>query len=318
MKPIAGLAGAALLLAAPIAHAAWPNDKPIEIVIGYAAGGGTDIMARTMQPFMEKALKASLVITNKPGASGELGFTAIAQAKPDGYLIGMINSPPVTSLMMERTTRYQMSDFTPIANIVYDPSALSVPASSPIKNLKGFIAAAKAAPGTLSIGNTGVGSDDHLAMVLLESKSGIKLTHVPFSGSAPTRTALLGGHISGAALNIGEVTAFTGDAGKFTVIGVMGEKRWEGNPDAPTFREQGVDIVMGSYRGLAGPKNLPAEVTKALSDAVAATIKDPEFQTKAKEQFLPLAYQPADQFAASLARETETYTKLWAEMPWKK
>jgi tripartite-type tricarboxylate transporter receptor subunit TctC len=309
-------AAAAALLLAPRAEAAWPKDKQIEILLAFAAGGGTDVMARTLAPFLEKYLDATVIVTNKPGAGGELGFTALAQAKPDGYTIGFINTPNVLSVPIERKARYAFEDFQPIANMVDDPSAFNVNADSPFKALKDLVAYAKENPGKVTVGTTGVGSDDHLSMLYMERLAGIKLTHVPFSGSAPTRTALLGNHIVVGAVNVGEVASFTGDAGRIRTLGQMGEKRWEGMPNVPTFREQGYDVLMSSQRGLAAPKGLPKDILDRFMQAVQKTIDDPDFQAKAKAQFLVLAYEPADSWTASLKRQKEALEALWKTDPW--
>jgi tripartite-type tricarboxylate transporter receptor subunit TctC len=128
----AAAVAAAILSLAPAAEAAWPNDKPIEIIVGFAAGGGTDIMARTLAPFLEKYLKASVVVVNRGGAGGELAWTALAQAKPDGYTIGFINTPNVLTIPIERKARFSLDDFKPIANMVDDPTAFNVHVDTPI------------------------------------------------------------------------------------------------------------------------------------------------------------------------------------------
>jgi tripartite-type tricarboxylate transporter receptor subunit TctC len=312
----AAAVAAAILSLAPAAEAAWPNDKPIEIIVGFAAGGGTDIMARTLAPFLEKYLKASVVVVNRGGAGGELAWTALAQAKPDGYTIGFINTPNVLTIPIERKARFSLDDFKPIANMVDDPTAFNVHVDTPIKDLKELIAYAKANPGAVTVGTSGVGSDDHLAMLALERASGIKMTHVPFAGSAPTRTALLGRHITIGSVNLGEVTSYTGDAGRIRIIGHMAADRWAGNPSAPTFREQGIDIVMGSQRGLGAPKGLPPEILDRIVKAVQQTVEDPEFQEKAKQQYLPLAYEPSASWEASLRAQQKAFADLWASSPW--
>ncbi len=314
----AALVAAAASTTAPQAEAAWPNDKPVEIIVGFSAGGGTDIMARTLAPFLEKYLKGNFVVVNRGGAGGELAWTALAQAKPDGYTIGFLNTPNVLTIPIERKARFSLDDFTPIANMVDDPTAFNVNVETPIKTLAELIEYAKANPGAVTVGTSGVGSDDHLAMLALERVAGIKMTHVPFAGSAPTRTALLGRHITIGSVNLGEVTSYTGDAGRIRILGHMAAERWPGNAAAPTFREQGVDIVMGSQRGLGAPKGLPPEILAQLAKAVQQAVDDPEFQAKAKQQFLPLAYEPSASWEASLRRQQKEFEALWASSPWAK
>ncbi|BBK32249.1 tripartite-type tricarboxylate transporter receptor subunit TctC [Stella humosa] len=307
---------AAIAAFAPASEAAWPNDKPIEIIVGFSAGGGTDIMARTLAPFLEKYLKAKITVVNRGGAGGEIAWTQLAQAKPDGYTIGFINTPNVLTIPIERKARFSLDDFTPIANMVDDPTAFNVHVDTPIKNLKELVDYAKANPGAVTVGTSGIGSDDHLAMLALERAAGIKMTHVPFAGSAPTRTALLGRHITIGSVNLGEVTSYTGDAGRIRIIGHMAAARWQGNESAPTFREQGIDIVMGSQRGLGAPKGLPPEILEQIVKAVQQTVDDPDFKEKAKQQYLPLAYEPSASWEASLRRQQKEFEELWKSSPW--
>ncbi len=307
---------AAVAIAAPTAEAAWPNDKPIEMIVAYPAGGGTDIGARTLQVFLEKYLKASVVVVNRAGAGGEVGFTALAMAKPDGYTIGMVNSPVALTIPIERKARYALSDFEPIANIVDDYSALSVHVDSPYKTVAELVEFARKNPGAVTIASTGIGSDDHLGIMYLEKAAGAKFTHVPFTGTAPARTALLGRHITAAALNIGEVTAFAGDSAKLRVLGIMAAKRWADRADVPTFGEQGFDVIMSSQRGLAAPKGTPKEIVDRIAAAVAETMKDPDFIAKARQQILPLDYKSAQEWSAELQKANAQYQEVWRTTPW--
>ncbi|RYJ00543.1 MAG: tripartite tricarboxylate transporter substrate binding protein, partial [Acetobacteraceae bacterium] len=184
------LATPALLLPAT-ARAEFP-DKPLTMVVAFAAGGGTDLAARTLARYMEKDLGQPVVVVNRPGAGGEIGFAELARARPDGLTIGFINTPHIVTLPIERRTRFRLEDFSPIANIVDDPGALFVLTDSPYRTLADVIAAAKAKPETISYGTTGIGSDDHLAVMAFERQAGVTLLHVPYAGSAQVKQALLG------------------------------------------------------------------------------------------------------------------------------
>src|SRR3954451_25423337 len=178
-------------LAAPaMAQAPWP-DRPVTMIIAYAAGGGTDTAARTLARFMEKDLGQPVVVVNRPGAGGEIGWSELARAKPDGYTIGFTNTPGIVTVPIERQARFRLEDFAPIANIVDDPGGIWVLADSPYRNLAELVEAAKRAPGTLGYGTTGIGSDDHLAMLALERQAGVQFLHIPLAGSSQVRTALL-------------------------------------------------------------------------------------------------------------------------------
>jgi len=305
-----GLSGTAL------AQANYP-DRPVQMIVAYSAGGGTDIAARTLAPFIGKYLDGSVTVVNKPGAGGEVGFTEIAQAKPDGYTIGFINTPNLVTIPIQRKTRYELESFTPVSNVVYDPGGLQVRPDSDIKTVADLVAAAKASPNAITYGTTGIGSDDHLAMLALERQADIKMTHVPFPGSSAVRSALLGGHISVGVFNMGEAVAML-EENQVRSLGQMGEERWPMAADVPTFKEQGFDIVQGSSRGIAAPAGVPDEIIQKLADAVKQAIADPEFQKKAAEQSLPLDASGPKAYSEMLYKTRDGYVELWEEQPWVK
>lgn len=309
MLAVAGIASA---------QAEYP-ERPITMLVAYSAGGGTDVAARTLAPYIAKYLgnNASIVIVNKSGAGGEVGFTELALAKPDGYTIGFINTPNILTIPIARKARYSLASFAPIANVVEDAGAFSVLPTHNMKTLKDLVAYAKANPGKVTYGSTGIGSDDHLAALSFERLAGVKMKHVPFQGSAKMRAAVLGGHVMIADMNISEAIAEV-DEGKLVALGQMGEKRWSGAPNVPTFKEQGYDIVMGSMRGIAAPAGTDPAIIAKIDAAVKKAIDDPEFQQKAKQQKLPLAYIGSKDFEKVLQTQTKTFEQLWKDDPWVK
>ncbi len=228
------------------------------MIVAFPPGGGTDVAARTLARFMSAALGQPIVVNNRAGAGGELGFTDLARARPDGYTIGFINTPNVVTIPIERRARYRLEDFSLVANVVDDPGAFFVLADSPFRTLADLVAHAKAKPEDVTYGTSGIGSDDHLAALAFERLAGVKLTHVPFAGASAVRNALLGRQITMASLNMGEGFADM-QSGAARALGQMAERRWEVAPDTPTFREQGFDIVEGSMRGVAAPAGVPRE-----------------------------------------------------------
>ncbi len=292
-------------------------EQPITVIVAFSPGGGTDVAARSIEPYIEKYLGADLTILNKPGAGGEVGFTALAQAEPDGYTIGFINLPAMFAYSYERRTEYSRESFTPIANLVYDPGILAVRADSPFESLADLIAYGQENPGALPIGTSGsVGSSEHLAIKQLENKTGTKFNHVPFGSTAPLRTALLGGHIPVAAFNLGEATQYQ-EEGQLRILGVMAAERSGMAADTPTFIEQGVDLVAGSSRGIAGPAGLPVEVVTKLSAAIGQAMDDPEYVESARKADVPLNYQASDAYTAFIVQTDENLAAVWAEDPWK-
>lgn len=298
------------------AQAKYP-DRPITMIIAYSAGGGTDIAARTLAPYIEKYIGTSITVINKPGAGGQIGFTELAHSKPDGYTIGFINTPNLLTIPIQRKTQYSLKNLAPIANVVYDPGAFSMLVTNKVKNLKDLIDFAKKNPGVVTYGTTGIGSDDHLAALAFERENGIKMTHIPFKGNNKVRAALLGGHIMMASMNISQSIADFED-GKINIFGQMSEKRWAGAPQIPTFKEQGFDIIMGSDRGIGAPAGMDPKIISIISEAVSEAIADPEFQKKAKKQNLPLTYMSAKQFTEHLEKSEKNFQKIWDETPWAK
>lgn len=290
----------------------WPTG-PIEIVVGFAAGGGTDITARTLALFLSKKLNVPVFVSNKAGASGEIGLTYVARSKPDGYVLGMTNMPGLVSIPIERKAKYQPSDFSYIANLVRDPSAFSVLASSKFKSLKDLIAGAKANPGKISYGSTGVGTDDHLALIQFEQLAGVELNHIPFSGAGPLRTAVLGGQVDVGGMNVGEVMPFRE---KINVLAQASDGRSALADDVPSFKEQGIPLVFASERGVVAPAGIPSNVKQILSSALREIAEDPEFRKQMRSQFTEMDYLEGDAWKSRLERATEDFKKLWSKTPW--
>ena len=308
---LAAATGVAALLA-PAPAFAWP-DKPIELIVGFAAGGGTDITARTLAVHLGKQLNGSVLVVNKPGASGDIGLGAVGRAAPDGYTIGMTNMPGLVTLPIERKTQFTGDSFTYIANLVRDPSAFSVKKDGQWQTLADLIKDAKSRPGKISYGSTGVGTDDHLALVLFQRLTGTELNHVPFNGAGPLRTALAGGHVDVAGLNLGEVMPHLD---RMRVLAGASDGRSRLGPDVPTFKEQGVDLVFSSERGIVAPKDLPADIRDKLTAALRAIAADPEFQKQMQTQFTEMDYVEGDAWKARLDKATAQFRALWAAAPW--
>ena len=295
---------------------AWTPDRSIQMIVAFAAGGGTDTAARTLARSMEKDLGKPVVVVNRAGAGGEIGWSELARAKPDGYTIGFTNTPNIITVPIERVARFKFTDFSFIANIVDDPGGFWVLASSPVQSLADLIAEAKRRPGAISYGTTGVGSDDHLAMLALQRATGTQFLHVPFSGSSQVRTALFSRSLEVAVVNMGEgLTDWR--QGLVRPLGQMGERRWEAAAEVPTFRELGYDVVEGSMRGVGAPAGMPADVLDRLAQAVRFAMADPEFITAARQQQLPLRYLGPADYQRELEALKRNYEALWAVHPWK-
>lgn len=304
-------------IAAPAAQAAYP-EHPINMIVSYGPGGGTDLTARALAPYIEKYLgnNARIVVLNRPGAGGAIGFGEIARAKPDGYTIGFLNTPNLITIPIERKAQHHWTDFDLIGNIIDDPDSFAVNTNSDIKTLKDLATYAKANPGKVTVGTTGAGSDDHLAMLLFEKSTGVQMTHVPYKGAGEVRAAVSGGQIMMAAMNVGEVMAYIKGGSPLRDLGVMSQERTNLAPDLATFREQGHDIIMSSLRGIGAPKGLPADVSKKLVDAVHQAVNDPEFRKQATTLYTPLRYLAPAEYKAELQANETLFQQFWKETPW--
>ena len=311
---------AAMTLAVACLTSAWAvyPEQPIKVIVAYAPGGGTDIIARTAAPLVAKHLgsTASLVVVNRPGAGGAIGFAELAKAAPDGYTIGFINTPNVLTIPIERKSSFHWQDFDLLGNIVDDPGNFSVHADSPFKTLKDLVAHAKANPLAVTYGTTGIGSDDHISAMMLERVAGIQMTHVPFKGAAEVHNAVIGKQITVAAMNIGEALQYAKGGSQIRQLGQMSVARTTLAPQVPTFREQGYDIIMASLRGLAAPKGLPPAIREQLVTAVQKAAADPEFQAKATGFFAPLRYLAPTAYSQELKDAESGFRQLWQTMPW--
>ena len=306
-----------LAMAPAMALAAYP-EKPINMIVSYSPGGGTDLVARAIAPYIEKYLgnNAKIVIQNRPGAGGAIGFASLANSPADGYTIGFINTPNVMTIPIEREAGYSVDKFETLGNIVDDPGNFSVHNDSAIKSLKDLVAAAKAKPGEITYGTTGVGSDDHLAALMFSKVTGVKLNHIPMKGAADVKTGVVGRQIDIADMNIGEAMQAAAGGAPIRQLGVMAAKRSSVAPNVPTFAEQGFNVEMSSLRGIAAPKGLPPAVKQQLVQAIERAVNDPEFQKKAVGYFAPLRYLPPAEFDAYLRKGDADFRQLWKEMPW--
>ncbi|WP_103332761.1 tripartite tricarboxylate transporter substrate binding protein [Pseudotabrizicola formosa] len=305
----AALAAVFTALSAGTALADWPADRPIELVVAFAPGGGTDIMLRALAPFIEAELGATIAVMNRPGASGEIAYTALSQAEPDGYTVSSLNTPGFLTMQIGRTLGYDPKALCPIARVVEDPGTFVVQAGSDITSLADLVAKAKAAPGAVSVATTGLGTDEHMAMLQLEKAAGIDLTAIPFEGANEAKTALLGGHVQVIGLNVGE--AMSSDPGSFKVLAQFAEQRSTLAPDLATAVEQGFDVIMSSERGMAARCDVPEEIRARLSAAVEKALADPAFLDVAAKQGLPLAYQSGADWTAAMPARLARFEEIF-------
>ena len=302
------LTGAVLTLAAGLGLAVQPAlaeypEKPISYIIPFGPGGESDITARLQQPFFKKMFGQDLVISYKPGGGGAVGWAGLNSMAGDGYTIMGVNLPHIVLQPRQKDVGYKTDDITMVYWFHYTPDAIVVTDDSPFKTLKDMIAFAKKNPGKLTFSGSGKGTAPHLAQVRFDKLSGVKTTYVPFKGTGASVTALMGKQVSAAMA----FTTVAANYEKTRLLAVATEKRHPRFPNVPTFKEMGIDLVSGAYRGIAVPKSTPEAVRKKLADMIGKINSDPAFIKKMEDggfAVVNYAYGPAnDKFQERIAKE---------------
>jgi tripartite-type tricarboxylate transporter receptor subunit TctC len=284
---------------------------PINYIIPFNAGGQSDVEARLQQPNLEKTLGVPIVVTYMPGAGGALAWTKFVQMKPDGYNVCGINIPHIIlQPLSQKDANFKPEDLKPLCIFESTPIGLAVKKDSKINTLKDFIDYAKANPGKITVGISGKLSGHHMASLQFEKMAGIKLTLVTFTGAAPQVTALLGGHIEAIWGNSSDLVGYGTD---MKVLAIGTEKRMEALRNVPTFEEQGMKFYPRIDRGVAVPKDTPAEITAKLERTFLDTVKMEEYHSKiVKAGFVPLVLN-GQQAVKYISEQSEIFKKLLAE-----
>lgn len=313
---LASTAAAALVAAGAPASAQevhYGSGDSVTVLQGFAPGGGSDTLAQLVQPYLAEELGGVTFVNQyQPGATGAIAWTQLAkQVEPDGETISITNTPMLmTNYIMNDSITYTIDELTPIANIVTDPGVAVVPANSPFQTFEDLMAAAKENPGTVTIGNSGVGGDDFFTSVLLEQAADVKFQKVPFEGDGPSWTAAMGGKIDASFNNVG-ITYPQVKEGNLRALVVFAEERLDELPDVPTAKELGYDVVAGSSRGYSGPAGMPEEARQHLIDAFTRVVENPEFQEAAAAQAINIDFIPGDDYAAFLKSQEEEFRGVW-------
>jgi tripartite-type tricarboxylate transporter receptor subunit TctC len=303
---LAGALAVGLALSTGAAAQAWPA-KPIKILIPFAAGGVTDVVIRAISPKLGEALGQPIVIENKGGAGGTLGTSQGAKAAPDGYtFIAPAASHTTTPSLYSKLDFDPVKDFAAVTQIVTVPYLLVVPASSPINSLADFIAAAKAKPGTLTFGSAGNGSSNHLAGELLAGSIGAPLVHVPYKGSAPALTDLLGGQLSFMFDTINTSTQYV-KTGRLRVLGVGTARRSKIMPEVAPIADTVPGFEAVTWIGLLAPAGTPKEIVNRLAGDFEKVMESPEVRERFAAQSAEPAFRPPEAFAAFLKAEREKW-----------
>ncbi|NYD78497.1 tripartite tricarboxylate transporter substrate binding protein [Arthrobacter cupressi] len=286
--------------------------KTIELIVSFSSGGAVDTAARLVQPILEKELGTNVEVVNKPGAGGQIGYTQLTSAKPDGYTIGATGSPSVVVSPLDpaRGAKYTRSSFQPLGRQVIDPTVIAVQPDSPYKTLKELLDAAKAKPKSMTASTTGLQTGEHFALAQLQETTGAEFAPVHFSeGASQATTAFLGKHVDILVANVSDVTDLN-KQGKVRVLGVMTAERAPSLPDVPTFKEAGYDIEAGTVRGYSAPAGLPDAVAKKLEAALKKAIEDPTVVKKMEDLGLQTSYLSGADYAQFWAGQEDDFKKV--------
>jgi tripartite-type tricarboxylate transporter receptor subunit TctC len=305
------------LLAAPLAAPAlaqpWRPDRPVELVVGFAPGGGTDIVARLFARHLETRLGQPITVVNRPGASSEVALTYVSRARPDGQVLGLTNMPSFVTVPVERRAQYNLDSFAFIGNIMTDPTGIVVRADSPIRDIPDLIARAKADPEGIAISTSGIGTDDHLMIAQISRLTGARFTLVHYTGAPQQRTALMSGLVQVNTMSIGEIMPQPQGL-RFLAHGGTGDNRFA--PGIPTFKSLGLDFTMFSERGIVVPNGTPAHIVERLRDAVQEAAADPATRRTFEAQFIEPTLEPGAVWEARMRATQNQYAALWRAAPW--
>ncbi|ANG64442.1 hypothetical protein A8C75_19505 [Marinobacterium aestuarii] len=263
------------LLSAGIAFAEYPT-KAITMVIPYGAGGGTDVLARALQPALEKSLGQTIVVSNLPGGGGILGFTKVANAKPDGYTVTIPNNVIFATEGMGNAT-YKHTDFSYLGNVLTEDYLVAVRADGPWQTWGELVEDMQAHPSKVTFGFSGFGGSTHVASELLADVAGYQAKQIPHDGSSKAVLAAMGGHIDALMLNLGDLSSGL-KSGKLRPLVSLGDQRLEEYPDVPTLKELGHNFALTNWRGIAAPAGVDDEVRAAWAKAIEVATQDPAFR----------------------------------------
>ncbi|MCX5590004.1 Bug family tripartite tricarboxylate transporter substrate binding protein [Alcaligenes endophyticus] len=292
----------------------WPTTT-VKLVVPYPAGSSNDLLARLLAPRLEKKYGQTFIVENKPGASGAIGISEVARAKPDGYTILVVSNSMVTNLAIPDQVKYDVfRDFEPISQAAVMPVVMVTNQELPVKNVSELVTLAKSEPGKLSFGSSGAGGPHHLTAELFQSVTGTEFLHVPYKGQSPILMDLLANRINAAFVTLGPALPYI-QSGQLTSMGVIGKERSSIAADIPTLAEQGVEgLDLSWWLGVFVPKGTPASIVASLSESMAQFNDESDLQQQLNSNALNYVGDSPAEFSDELGREIAMWKKLAKEI----
>ena len=310
MNPsLRALALAALAVPAGALAQSYPA-KPVRLVVGFAPGGGVDINARLLAPKLSEYLGQQVVVENRPGAGTNIANELVAKAPPDGYTL-LINTAAVAiNMSLYRNLPFDtLRDFAAVSMFSESPNVLVVHASVPVKNIKELVALARSSPGKLNYSSAGAGTTQHLSGELFQVRTKTKMVHVPYRGSAPSLTALIGGEVDLSYANIPAIFQHV-KSGRLRPLALTGARRSELLPGAPTMKESGVDMNVVVWYGVLAPAATPKDIVAKLGENIAKVARSPDI----RQRLLDQGAEPVGNTPEEFAKILRTEVALWADI----
>jgi tripartite-type tricarboxylate transporter receptor subunit TctC len=309
MTGIAGALGCLAAIVAPASAADYPT-RQVHIIVGYPAGGSTDIVARLIGNWLSSRLGQQFIVENRPGAGNNIATEAVTKAAPDGYTMLLVNPANTINASLYKNLNFNfLKGIDPVASVIEVPNVMEVNPNVPAKTVAEFIAYAKANPDKINVASSGNGTSIHLSGELFKMMTGLKLTHVPYKGSAPMLTDLLGGQVQVTFDNLPSSIAHI-KAGKLRALGVSTAKRSPELPDVPTIAETVPGYEASAFFGFGVPHGTPKEIVDRLNKEINLALKDPGMQAKLKDLGGAIVSGTPADFGKFLAAETAKWEKV--------
>ncbi len=313
MKMLLGVI--ALLISAAVNSQNFPKRNPVEITVLFPAGSSADVTARMLADGMAKALGQRVLVVNRPGAGGAIGYKYVAAQRPDGYSL-VWNSNSISTTYHSGQLPFDYQAFDAVARVLVESVVVAVRTDSPFRTLNDFISEVRRKPKAISVGHSGIGSHTHISLAALSRAAGVEVNEVPF-GAAQVVPSLLGGHVD-AVVQLPAALSAPVKQGQVRLLATLIPARDPALPDVPTAKEQGIDVSLEAWRGIAAPKGASRQTISLLENAIRAAVQSAEFQKSSENLGVRPAFMPAQEFGAMIAAEDAELARLMQAIGLKK